>query len=501
MKQDQYLLGIDIGSSSVKAAVVRVSDASCVGSALSPQTEMPISSPYPGRAEQDPSLWEEHAVISIALALKKAGIRSDQIEAVGITYQMHGLVCLDRDEKVLRPSIIWCDSRAVETGEKALDELGRNYCLEHYLNFPGNFTASKLAWVKQNEPEIFEKTDAFMLPGDWLAYRLTGEKHTTRPGLSEGILWDFRSKEPAHALLSHYGIPQELIPPLCETFGIQGRITKEASTRFSLPAGIPVSYRAGDQPNNAFSLRALHPGDIAATAGTSGVVYCVTDKPVYDDASRINTFVHVNDSAKAPRNGILLCINGTGISNSWIRKLTGSVSYGEMNEAASKITAGCDSLRFIPFGNGAERMLGNRTPGASFSNIDLNRHTREHVLRAVQEGIAFAFRYGLDIMAGMGINPGVIRAGKANLFLSPVFVHTLAGLCQVPVELYNTDGATGAALGAALGAGIFSSAEEALGHLECLDRIEPGKDAVEIQTYYDEWKLELEKKLQYNHGN
>jgi xylulokinase len=491
----KFFLGIDIGSSSVKASLADADDGSCCASAFSPQNEMPIESPYPGWAEQHPHLWEEHAKLAIAIAMKRSGAGPADILAVGISYQMHGLVCIGSDGKVLRPSIIWCDSRAVDIGNNAFSALGRDFCLDRYLNSPGNFTASKLAWVKQNEPRIYDKMSYFMLPGDWLAYRLTGEVCTTRSGLSEGILWDFAARTPSFDLLRHFEIDSVHLPPLAPTFGIQGKVSPEAAKEFGLPAGIPVSYRAGDQPNNAFSLRALEPGDIAATAGTSGVVYSVTDKAAKDNESRVNTFVHVNDTDDAPRNGVLLCINGTGISNSWIRKITGNPAYTDMNGMASGICPGADNLRFIPFGNGAERMLGNRSPGASFSGLDFNRHQQAHLYRAVQEGIAFAFRYGIEVMHSMGIVPSVLHAGKANLFLSPLFCQLMADLTGVNVELYNTDGSLGAALGAGLGSGHWKSASEALEGLKQLSQVEPSSGDNILEEHYQNWKKDLESKL------
>ena len=496
MKKSQYLLGIDIGSSSVKAALVNAENGICAGSAFSPETEMDISSPRPGWAEQNPLDWEFHAKTAIARALQKGGINSSDIVSIGLTYQMHSLVCLDKAGNVLRPSIIWCDSRAVETGKRAFETLGKEFCLEHYLNSPGNFTASKLRWVKENEPGIFEKTDQVMLPGDWLAFRLTGERSITRSGLSEGIFWDFERTELSADLLKYYGIPLHMIPPVCDTFGIQGQVTTEASASFGLPRGIPVSYRAGDQPNNAFSLKALEPGDIAATAGTSGVVYCVTGIAVYDKQSRVNTFVHVNDAPGHRRNGVLLCINGTGISNSWMRRLCGAAGYEGMNDAAAGIPAGSEGLLFLPFGNGAERMLNNANINASFEGIDFTRHSQQHMFRAVQEGIAFAFRYGLDIMAGMEIRPSVIRAGQANLFLSDIFTRTLANLANLTIELYNTDGASGAALGSGVGTGLFGSPDEAFMNLKCIRTVNPDNDRDRIIDCFSQWCEQLKLKLQ-----
>ena len=496
MKKTGYLLGIDIGSSSVKAALVDVESSACIASAYSPETEMEISAPFPGQAEQQPAGWEFHAKAAILKALKKGGISKADIVSIGIAYQMHGLVCIDKQGKVLRPSIIWCDSRAVDIGNKAFTELGNDFCLGNYLNSPGNFTASKLRWVKENEPGIFDNTDTIMLPGDWLAFRLTGERLTTRSGLSEAILWDFKKNGIADDLLTYYGIPSGKIPPVCDPFSIQGRLHREAAQSFGLPEGIPVSYRAGDQPNNAFSLKALDPGDIAATAGTSGVVYCVTDKPACDPQSRVNTFVHVNDSPQSNRNGVLLCINGTGISNSWVRRISGSPGYDEINAAASKVQPGSEGLLFIPFGNGAERMLNNIRINAAFENLDLTRHSQSHLYRAVQEGIAFAFRYGLDIMGGMDIKPSVIRAGHANMFLSPVFAQTLSNLASVTIELYNTDGAIGAALGSGVGAGIYLNMDEAFINLKCIRRYSPEQEIDPIQHSYENWNKLLNLKLQ-----
>ena len=495
MSKTQYLIGIDIGSSSVKAAVVDASDGKCLSTAFSPETEMPISSPFPGWAEQHPSDWELHARLAVRKAVQKAGINPAGIASVGICYQMHGLVCLDKNGEVLRPSIIWCDSRAVETGNKAFDKLGREFCLSHYFNSPGNFTASKLSWVKENEPSVFEKISAVMLPGDWLAYRLTGEQCITRSGLSEGIFWDFQRNSLASELLQYYEISEDLLPAVSETFSIQGRLTTQAAEAFNLPAGIPVSYRAGDQPNNAFSLRAVNPGDFAATAGTSGVVYCVTDKKAFDTLSRVNTFAHVTGTPDHPLYGVLLCINGTGISNSWLRKLAGSQSYEQMNLAASGVEAGSDSLLFIPFGNGAERMLNNTNMHASFSNIDFTRHSQAHMFRAVQEGIAFSFRYGMDVMAGMDIRPSVIRAGHTNLFLSKVFTQTLANLASVRIELYNTEGAVGAALGSGLGAGIYHSLDEMFGNLHCIHAVSPDHEHEKISAAYQQWEQLLTTNL------
>ncbi len=482
-------LGIDIGSSSVKVSLLDIETNTCIASATNPSVEMPIDALKSGWAEQDPEMWW-HYVCEGIRQISAQHPMSD-VAAVGITYQMHGLVAVDDAGKPLRKSIIWCDSRAVEIGDKALNELGKEKCLEHLLNSPGNFTASKLAWVRQNEPDIFSRVHKFMLPGDYIAYRLSGQIMTSESGLSEQILWDFKENGRADFVADYYGIPEETIPEACKSIGIQSETTPEIESLLGIPAGTPISYRAGDQPNNAFSLNVLDAGEIASTGGTSGVVYGVTDTPEADPLSRVNTFVHVNHSAETPRYGILLCINGTGIMNSWVRKnvMQSGVDYRRMNEMAAEVPAGSEGLLSIPFGNGAERVLGNVCPGAGLAGIDLNRHTSSHILRAVQEGIAYSFRYGIDIMKDMGLQPNVIRAGYANMFLSPVFTRTLATLTGAKIELYNTDGSLGAARGAALGAGLYKSREATFSGLTLKDTVEPEfADTVALEDAYARWK-------------
>ena len=490
-----YTLGIDVGSSSVKVALLEVETGECPCAVTLPATEMPIDAVQSGWAEQDPQLWWKYVGEGIRKLVSQVGAES--IRAIGITYQMHGLVCLDRAGKPLRKSIIWCDSRAVEIGRKAFETLGPELCLEHLLNSPGNFTASKLAWVKENEPELFAQIDRFMLPGDYILYRLTGDLSTTRSGLSEQILWNFKEDRRADFVVSHYGIDPDTIPAEKPSIGVQAYVHAAAAAELGLAEGTPVTYRAGDQPNNAFSLNVLDPGEVAATGGTSGVVYGVTDVPRPDRLSRVNTFLHVNHGVKGPRYGVLLCINGTGILNAWAKRMMApDMDYAEINRQCEEVPAGSDGVVMLPFGNGAERMLENRYTGAVVAGVDLNRHGRFHLLRAAQEGIACAFRYGMDIMRETGLRPRVIRAGRANLFLSPVFRKTLATLCGVDIELYNTDGALGAARGAALGAGLYASREEAFASLKKIDEVHPDPAIREtLEQGYAVWRSELESRL------
>ena len=485
-----YYLGIDIGSSSVKVSLFDGEKGQVMASAFAPQTEAPIASPQNGWAEQNPADWWAYFKTAWQSVLRDSRVEAHDIRAIGITYQMHGLVLVDKDLQVLRPSIIWCDSRAVPYGNRALEALGNDYCLQHLLNGPGNFTAAKLAWVKENEPELFARVHKFMLPGDYIAMRLTGEVHTTVPGLSEGIFWDFKKNRLSQPLLDYFGIPVEMIPDTVPTFGEQGLLTSEAAAELGLAANTPICYRAGDQPNNALSLNVLNPGEVATTAGTSGVVYGISDQICTDPKSRINIFAHVNHSADAPRLGVMHCTNGVGIQNAWMKRMIApEKSYEEFNEMAAQAPIGCDGVSILPFGNGAERILENRQIGSSIHGINFNIHNANALARAAQEGVAFSFKYGMDIMQATGMDTKVIRAGHANMFLSPIFRTTLATVADAVIELYDTNGSVGAAIGAALGCGYYATPQEAFRSLRKIDLVEP--DVANKGAYeeaYERWR-------------
>ncbi len=492
-----YLLGIDVGSSSVKVSLIEGESGKSVASSFHPEQEMTITAHKAGWAEQEPGLWWENFKLALKDVLAESKVEPESIDSIGISYQMHGLVMIDKNREVIRPSIIWCDSRATAIGDRAFEEIGGQRCLTNLLNSPGNFTASKLKWVKDYEPELFDRVDKIMLPGDWVAMKLTGEIQTTVSGLSEGIMWNFKENKLADMLFETYGFSEDIIPEIVPTFGVQGNISTEAAAELGLSTKTKISYRAGDQPNNALSLNVLNPGEIATTAGTSGVVYGVSDEVKYDPQSRVNTFAHVNHSIEKPRLGVLLCINGTGILNAWLKRMVGeNLSYNEMNELAATIPIGSAGLNILPFGNGAERVLNNKNIGSMFSGLNFNIHQKGHLLRAAQEGIVFSFKYGMDIMQNIGINASVIRAGKANMFLSPVFRDTLAGVTGATIELYNTDGSEGAARGAGIGSGYYKNSSEAFSNLKKLEVIEPDNSKVaEYTDAYNKWESVLEKAI------
>lgn len=494
-----YLLGFDVGSSSIKASLLEAESGKVVGNATSPSgEELSMIARQPGWAEQRPETWWDHCCQAVATLAENHSRELGAVKAIGISYQMHGLVLVDRNGEVLRPSIIWCDSRAVPYGERAFTEIGETVCLSRLLNSPGNFTAAKLAWVKENEPELFDKVHRIMLPGDYIAYRLTGDITTTAGGLSEGILWDFQEGAPAKVVLDYFGFNPSVLPEYQNNIGGDSTVSSKVASELGIPAGTPVSYRAGDQPNNALSLAALEPGEVASTAGTSGVVYGVTDKPTYDPKSRVNTFVHVNHRTDQPRYGVLLCLNGAGILNRWVKQnLFSDADYEKMNRLAAEAPVGAAGVTVLPFGNGAERMLENVDIGASFHGLNFNLHSRKHVARAAQEGVAYAMAYGLEVMKGMGMRIDRIRAGYANMFLSPLFREAFVTIAQSEVELYTTDGAEGAARGAGLGAGIYASPKEAFVGLEERERIAPsGGDAADAYAKgYERWRKALEAQL------
>jgi xylulokinase len=489
----KYLIGYDIGSSSIKAALVEAETGRIVATAYSPANEMPIISLQPGFAEQDPETWWTELILATKKIQQQKPYQPDEIIAIGISYQMHGLVCVDEHMKPVRDSIIWCDSRAVAIGQRAYKDLGERYCEENFLNAPGNFTASKLKWVQENEAETFRRIHKIMLPGDYIALKLSGEATTTITGLSEGILWNFKTSSIAREILNYYNFDENILSTLVPIFGEQSRVTKQSGDILGFRAGTPICYRAGDQPNNAFSLNVLKPGEIAATAGTSGVVYGIADKPEYDPQSRVNTFVHVNHTAEHNRYGVLLCINGTGILYNWLRKnCYGGLSYDQINYEASKIPVGSEGLFFFPFGNGAERILNNKNIAATVSGLQFNTHNRAHLARSAQEGIVFALNYGMEIMHDLKIDMRTIRAGMANMFLSEVFTQTFSNVTECVIELYNTDGAIGAARAAGYGVGYYKSFSECFSGMELIKKIEPEKATLQqAKNVYQDWKKDL----------
>lgn len=492
-----YLLGYDIGSSTIKVSLVEAASRRIVGLEQSPEEEMDMISRQRGWAEQQPEGWWLHCCRATRRLLAKTGIDPKLINGIGVAYQMHGLVLVDENQEVLRPAIIWCDSRAVPIGEQAFQEMGPDYCQEQLLNSPGNFTASRLKWVKDNEPEIYEKAAHLLLPGDYIVMRFTGEVNTTISGLSEGIFWNFREHAVDEMIIQQFGLRENLLAPRVPTFSIQGRVHPRAAEASGLAVGTPITYRAGDQPNNALALNVLHPGEIAATSGTSGVVYGIVDRPVHDPKSRVNAFAHVNYEQAFNRIGILLCLNGAGIQYSWLKHQVArsSHTYADMERMATSVPIGADGLCLLPFGNGAERMLENRELNAHVFNLQFNRHTRAHLYRAALEGVAYSFVYGIKILKELNLNVDVIRVGNDNMFQSKVFSTTIATLIGSRIEMLDTNGATGAARAAGIAAEVYDSLEEALAEPTIVSIFEPATDRSSYEQAYSYWLSHLGKAL------
>jgi len=485
-----YLIGYDIGSSSIKTALVRADTREVVDLIQYPEQEMDMISRQKGWAEQQPELWWRYLCLSTKKIIKKNKIKSKDILSIGISYQMHGLVIVNKDKRVLRPAIIWCDSRSVSIGDRAFDDLGHEHCLSHYQNSPGNFTASKLKWVKDNEPDIYKNIYKIMLPGDYIAMKLTNKINTTVSGLSEAVLWDFKNNKLANKILDYYDLDHELIPDLVPTFAVSGELTKKASKETGLAKGIPVSYRAGDQPNNALSLNVLRPGEIAATSGTSGVVYGVVDKLIYDSESRVNAFAHVNHETKKKRIGVLLCINGAGIQYGWIRSQMARPerTYEDMERMLTAVPVGSEGVCVLPFGNGSERIFNNRNLESHIRNIEFNRHTRAHIYRAALEGVAFTFVHGIDLLKEMGIKINSMRVGYDNMFKSKVFATTIATLLGINIEVVETTGAVGAALASGYGCGHFNSLEAVMKKIKPLKVYKPASNYGDYNQAYTYWR-------------
>ncbi len=479
-------IGYDIGSSFVKAALVDVETGRPIARARVPEAEISIDALQIGWAEQDPNLWWQYLCDATKKLLSDAQIKADQISSIGISYQMHGLVLVDQELNPLRKSIIWCDSRATPYGEGAFEKLGATYCKEHLLNSPGNFTASKLAWVIENEPELYQKAFKLMLPGDFLSAKLTGEPQTTITGLSEGIFWDFKTDQPSEALFDHYQIDQNLIPEIVSNFTVQATVSNAGAKATGLKAGTPITYRAGDQPNNAYTLGARKAGDVVATGGTSGVVYALTDQLSGQELTKVNTFAHVDYQPQKKIFGKLLNLNGAGIQYRWLHRLMGELGYDKLNEMAQKVPIGSNGLQVFPFGNGAERMLDNKVVNGHISNINFNIHDNHHMVRATLEGIAFAMIYGIEILKNDGVEIETLKVGNDNLFLSGVFSKTIADSLGISIQMLEATGAEGAAKAS------IARADQTQSNINITKTINPNPNNQDQSiTAFEKWKKQL----------
>ncbi len=489
------LLGIDLGTSFIKVSVIDSISQSCIASVQYPEKEVSIVSIQSGWAEQSPDQWWFDIKQAIINLNKTRKYNPNDIKAIGISYQMHGLVLIDKKGNVLRDSIIWCDSRAVSYGAKAEEKIGKEKCYTHLLNAPGNFTASKLAWVKENEPSIYDDIYKVLLPGDFISYRMTNELSTTPSALSEGVFWDFKKNNISIDILNYFDFDKSIFPEIKDVFSNHGQLSNDVALELNLNPQIPITYKAGDQPNNAFSLNVIEHGEFAATAGTSGVIYGIINTLNGEINAKINRFAHVNHDKDSVRIGTLLCVNGAGIMNKYIKQKFGSdLSYHTFDDLAATVTPGSNGLHILPFGNGAERIFDNRTIGAHIENLDLNKHESPHFFRAVQEGVAFSFKYGFEHMCSSNFFPIKIKAAKSNMFKSPVFKEAFVNLIGVSLEIYDTDGSIGAAKGSGVIIGAYSSPLDACTIQKPIEKIFPTKETLYNELYND-WLISLKKHI------
>ena len=489
-----FNIGLDIGTSFVKVALTEINSGKAIDLISYPEKEQDIISIKNGWAEQDPNVWWQNSCEAIRLLINRNNINPVNIKGVGVSYQMHGLVMVDSSGKCLRNSIIWCDDRAVDIGKKAYYDLGNQFCVENLLNSPANFTASKLKWIKDNESELFSKIYKIMLPGDYIAYKLSGKINTTKSGLSEGIFWDYKKDKISTELLNYYGIKESIFPEIVPSFGYQCCVDEKGANDTGLTPNTPINYRAGDQPNNALSLNVLTPGQIAATAGTSGVIYAVSSNILTSESERINNFIHVSNDDNLII-GKLLCINGAGIQYSKLKNDLNIESYDEMNEMSNIPPVGSSNLIYLPFGNGSERMLNNKNIGSKLINFDQNVHEDSFVIRSTLEGIAFAFVYGMQILIKDGVKPVNIRAGNDNLFRSNVFGETIATLLNLNIEIYETTGAIGASRAVDLHLGDFDKFGNNIIENDFLKNYYPQKNKFDYLNAYNLWLKELKLTL------
>ncbi|UZO80033.1 FGGY family carbohydrate kinase [Aquimarina sp. ERC-38] len=486
-------IGIDLGSSSIKVSLI-TSDGKALKTVQEPEEEMNILVPGKNWAEQNPETWWSYTCSAIARVCDEAQIATKEIKGIGIAYQMHGLVLIEKNGDVLRNAIIWCDSRAVAIGDQAFQDIGEEVCMNEMLNSPANFTASKLKWLQVNEPEVYQQIHKIMLPGDFIAYKLSGKAQTTTSGLSEGVFWNFKEDKVSKILLDHYNIKKELLPEIVPTFGKQSEVSAKGEEATGIQKGTPILYRAGDQPNNAFSLNVLNPGEVAVTGGTSGVLYAVTESMVSTEGVKLNNFAHVNHDPQHPRIGKLLCINGCGIQYRWLKEQLGfkEDAYEQMNQLASSVPIGADGVVCIPFGNGAERMLNNKIVGTHYLNLNLPVHNKSHLCRATLEGIAFTFVYGMELLKKDNSAINLIRAGSDNLFRSQIFAETIATLTGQEIEVYNTTGAIGAARAAGLTLGTIKSMKDLVLKEDYVKTYKPLTTKKEYQKAYTRWRKALD---------
>lgn len=472
----KYFLGMDVSTTSVKALLI--DEKGVVVSVVS--TEQTFSTPQPLWAEQEPQDWWTHAVESIRGALANAGISGEQVGAVGLTGQMHGLVLLDAAGEVLRPAILWNDQRTAAQ----CDEITQRVGAQRLIDITGNraltgFTAPKILWVRENEPEVYARAAHILLPKDYVRYRLTGGYAVDKADGAGTILFDLRKRDWSDEILEKLEIPLEWLPETYEGTEVTGVITPAAAEATGLKAGTPVVGGGGDQAAQAVGVGAIRPGILALTLGTSGVVFASTDGPFVEKEGRLHAFCHsVPDTWHLM--GVMLSAAG---SLRWYHDtLAPALSYDELTAPAAAVVPGCEGLLFLPY------LTGERTPypdplaRGAFVGLTV-RHTQAHMTRSVLEGVAFGLRDSMELVLGAGLGAvDQVRASGGGT-RSPLWRQILADVMGVELVMVNTtEGAAfGAALLAGVGAGFWKDIFEACdATVKVLDKTEPHSDQISL---------------------
>jgi xylulokinase len=480
MTDKTLLLGLDVSTTGAKALLINEAG-QVVSSATSALT---LSTPRPLWSEQNPADWWAGITKSIRDALAQAGASGEDVAAIGLTGQMHGLVLLDEQGEVLRPAILWNDQR---TGEQC-DEIRARLGKERLIRITGNdaltgFTAPKILWVQQNEPDVYGKARHVLLPKDYIRYKLTGEYATDRAGGAGTILFDLKTRTWSEEVLAALEIPADWLPPTYEGPDVTGRVSAEAAAITNLAEGTPVVGGGGDQAAQAVGVGAVQPGIIALTLGTSGVVFATTEAPLIQPEGRLHAFCHAVPG-RWHFMGVMLSAAG---SLQWYRDtLAPQVDFDDLVSEVEGVSPGSEGLFFLPY------LTGERTPHpdplARGAWIGLTvRHTRAHVTRAVLEGVAFGIKDSFTLIqeAGLGsIDQVRISGGGAK---SPIWRQIMADVLGVELVTVNTtEGAAyGAALLAGVGAGIYDDVPTACNStIQVTGRTTPDDAAVAIYADY-----------------
>ena len=479
------VLGIDVGTGGTRAVLLDQAGR-VLGAATAEHA--PMASPQLGWAEQDPRDWWRAARIAIRECLVKASAKANEVAAIGLSGQMHGLVMLDENGEVLRPALLWCDQRTEKECQGITERVGAKRLIELVAN-PAltGFTLPKIWWVRAHEPQVWARARSLMLPKDYVRFKLTGARATDVADASGTLLFDVVNRRWSSEMLQASDLQPEILPQVFESPEITGRVSKDGAAASSLQEGTPVVAGGGDQAAGAVGMGIVEPGNVSATIGTSGVVFAATSRPVVEPQGRIHTFCH----AIPGRWHVMGVTQGAGLSLRWFRdQFCVGASYDELMKEAAAAPAGADGLLWTPY------LMGERTPhldpNARGALVGLTaQHTRAHVIRAILEGVAFSLRDTFTIFRDLGVPVKSIRLGGGGA-RSPLWQQIQADVYGMRVDLIAAEegAAYGAALLAGVGAGVWPSVETACEtSVHVAKQVEPIAKNVELMNRrYEEYR-------------